>query len=112
MKRFRKILLTTLIAGTLVFGSFDVSSIASEGDVVKVSEESESKPGESKDSSREASDESGNKSETSSGKSENRPLESQNPLSEEHPDQGSGKTESPEQKDDGDDSAMPNNDAL
>lgn len=111
MKRFRKILLTTLIAGTLVFGSFDVSSIASEGDVVKVSEESESKPGESKDSSREASDESGNKSETSSGKSENRPLESQNPLSEEHPDQGSGKTESPEQKDDGDDSAMPNNDA-
>lgn len=111
MKRFRKILLTTLIAGTLVFGSFDVSSIASEGDVVKVSEESVSKPGESKDSSREASDESGNKSESSSGKSENRPLERQNPLSEEHPDQGSGKTESPEQKDDGDDSAMPNNDA-
>jgi len=110
MKRFRKILLTTLIAGTLVFGSFDVSAIASEGDVVIVSEESESKPGESKDSSREASDESGNKSETSSGESENRPLESQNPLSEEHPDQGSGKTESPEQIDDGDDSAMPNND--
>ena len=69
MKRFRKILLTTLIAGTLVFGSFDVSAIAANGKEAKISEESKDNSSGEKSSEKRSSEEKNSEEKTSGEKS-------------------------------------------